>query len=63
MQRPREVIAITRHSPITHERIIMVAYTAFWHPQDNHCYIESLNFEGEVEEIILEATLKHADSR
>uniref|UniRef100_A0ABD2WG93 Glycogen debranching enzyme n=1 Tax=Trichogramma kaykai TaxID=54128 RepID=A0ABD2WG93_9HYME len=58
-----DVVAVTRHSPLTHESVVLVAFTAFRHPDPNardlHRYIKPLRVEGIVEEIILEAGLTH----
>lgn len=56
-----DIVAITRHCPVTHQSIILVAFTAFGHPNssaaDYQRNIKPLRVEGVLDEIILEATL------
>lgn len=56
-----DVVAVTRHSPRTHESVILVAHTAFANPDPNAgaSAVRPLRFEGQLEEIVLEADLKH----
>lgn len=57
-----DVVAVTRHCPVTHQSIVLVAHTAFGHPPDaaeKGCYIKPLVLEGSIEEVILEAQLTH----
>ena len=57
-----DVVAVTRHCPVTHQSIVLVAHTAFRHPDDNSAnqgYIKPLVLDGRVEEVILEAHLVH----
>ncbi|ALC41670.1 CG9485, partial [Drosophila busckii] len=53
------VVAVTRHSPITHQTVILVAHTAFGYPDPNAgaTHVRPLCFEGVLDEIILEAGL------
>ncbi|XP_016953294.2 glycogen debranching enzyme isoform X1 [Drosophila biarmipes] len=53
------VVAVTRHSPSTHQSVILVAHTAFGYPSPNAgpTGIRPLRFEGVLDEIILEASL------
>ncbi|XP_017867030.1 PREDICTED: glycogen debranching enzyme isoform X1 [Drosophila arizonae] len=53
------VVAVTRHSPITHQTVILVAHTAFSYPHPNAgpTNVRPLRFEGVLDEIILEANL------
>ncbi|CAG9534789.1 unnamed protein product, partial [Cercopithifilaria johnstoni] len=55
-QRTSDIVALTRHNPITHEKVIMIAYTAF--NRDAICYdcpiVEDLTFTGLFDEILLE---------
>lgn len=59
-----DIVAVTRHQPQTHERIVLVAYTAFGYP-DQHFKrcggIKDLVFEGQLKEIVVEAQLKPLD--
>ncbi|XP_045473681.1 glycogen debranching enzyme [Harmonia axyridis] len=57
-----DVVAVTRHCPKTHQRYILVAYTAFETPKhDCQTGIRPLIVEGVLDEIILEANLSHSD--
>jgi len=53
------IVAITRHSPKTHQSVILVAHTAFGYPDPNAgpSSVRPLRFEGNLEEIILEAEI------
>ena len=61
------MVAVTRHSPSTHESVVLVAFTAFKHPDSNandlRHHVRPLRVEGVVEEIILEASLFHEDGK
>lgn len=54
-----DTVAVTRHSPKTHESVILVSFTSFKHPDPNATdlrrHLRPLKVEGVVEEIILEA--------
>lgn len=58
-----DVVAVTRHNPKTHESFVLVAFTAFGHPDLNASTyqrgIRPLRVEGVVEEIVFEATLNY----
>lgn len=56
-----DVVAVTRHSPTTHQSVILVAHTAFANPDPmaGPTGVRALRFEGTLEEIILEADLTH----
>ncbi|KAK0167033.1 hypothetical protein PV327_004482 [Microctonus hyperodae] len=60
-----DIVAVTRHSPGSHESVVLVAFTAFKHPDSNahdlRRNVKPLRVEGVVEEIILEARLIHDD--
>lgn len=60
-QMHRDIVAITRHSPETHQSVILVAHTAFCYPDPTAgpTGVRSLRFEGSLDEIILEAELTH----
>ncbi|RLU17593.1 hypothetical protein DMN91_009829 [Ooceraea biroi] len=66
-QMDNDIVAVTRHSPSTHESVILVAFTAFQHPDSNNHdlrrHVRPLRVEGVVEEIILEAWLSHVDAK
>ncbi|KAK6104908.1 glycogen debranching enzyme [Brugia pahangi] len=55
-QRTPDIVAVTRHNPVTHEKVIMLAYTAF--NKNAICYdcpaVEDLTFTGVLDEIVLE---------
>lgn len=60
-------MAVTRHNPITHVSYVLVAFTAFGHP-DIHAGsyqrgIKPLRVEGVLDEIVLEASLSHIDAK
>lgn len=56
-----DVVAVTRHSPTSHQSVILIAHTAFSHPNSNagSTGVRPLRFEGSLDEIILEAELTH----
>lgn len=60
-QMHRDIVAVTRHNPITHESVILVAHTAFNHPhpESGPTGVRPLQFEGQLDEIILEAEFTH----
>lgn len=55
------IVAVTRHSPITHQSVILVAHTVFSYPDPSAgpTHVRPLRFEGNIDEIILEAELTH----
>lgn len=56
-----EIVGITRHSPTTHQSVILVAHTCFGYPDPNAgpTGVRPLRFEGKLDEIIFEAELTH----
>lgn len=63
-----EIVAVTRHSPSTHESVILMAHTAFsqpepWaipteqRPNTHYNHVPPLTIPGLVQEVILEARL------
>lgn len=56
-----DIAAVTRHSPRSHQSVILVAHNAFGYPSANAqpTPVRSLRFEGTLDEIILEASLTH----
>lgn len=56
-----DIVGITRHSPKTHESVILVAHTCFSNPDLNAgpTGVRPLRFEGKLNEIIFEAGLTH----
>lgn len=62
-----DVVAVTRHSPTSHESVVLVSFTAFNHPDSNahdlRRHVRPLRVEGVVEEIILEASLSHVEAK
>jgi hypothetical protein len=55
-----DIVAVTRHHPDTHVRVVLVSYTAFSNP-DLHFQrtggIKDLIFEGDLQEVVFEARL------
>lgn len=65
-QMDTDIVAVTRHCPETHQSVILVAFTAFTHPNQGSEYqrdIKPLRVEGVLEEIVLEASLVHSGSK
>ncbi|KAJ8667077.1 hypothetical protein QAD02_008739 [Eretmocerus hayati] len=66
-QMDSDVVAVTRHSPTTHESVVLVAFTAFRHPDPNAKdlirQIRPLRVEGVIQEILVEASLKHSEAK
>jgi glycogen debranching enzyme len=60
-----DIVAVTRHCPETHQSVVLVAYTAFSHPDTYYerDYVKPLRVEGTVDEVILEATLVHRSAK
>lgn len=52
-----DIVAVTRHSPATHQSVILITHTAFSYPHPNAgpTFVRPLRFEGFLDEIILEA--------
>ncbi|XP_066154980.1 glycogen debranching enzyme isoform X1 [Euwallacea fornicatus] len=66
-QMDSDVVAVTRHNPDTHSSYVLVAFTAFTHP-DEHAHkhqrgIKPLRVEGVLDEIVLEGSLHHVDTQ
>ncbi|XP_066992681.2 glycogen debranching enzyme [Anabrus simplex] len=64
-QMDHDIVAVTRHSPETHQSVILVAHTAFSHPDMNwqNRTIKPLRVEGTIDEVILECSLLHRGAR
>ena len=67
-----EIVAVTRHSPSTHESVILMAHTAFsppgdWaiptqsNPNTHFEHVPPLTVPGNVSEVVLEARLLKKD--
>lgn len=56
----QDVICVTRHNGKTHESVVLLAYTAFRHPNESHNIAgRNITISGSVESIILEAFVEH----
>lgn len=64
-QMDADIVAVTRHCPETHQSVVLVAYTAFSHPDPcyKRDYVKPIRVEGRVDEVILEATLVHKNAK
>jgi glycogen debranching enzyme len=64
-QMDADIVAVTRHCPETHQSIVLVAYTAFSHPDPYYKrdYVKPIRVEGTVDEVILEAALIHKNAK
>lgn len=64
-QMDADIVAVTRHCPETHQSVVLVAYTAFSHPDPHYKrdYVKPIRVEGTVDEVILEATLIHKNAK
>ncbi|XP_076018251.1 glycogen debranching enzyme [Genypterus blacodes] len=52
-----DIVAVTRHSPSTHQSVVAVCRTAFWNPK-THQYdtnVPPMFIPGKIEEVVLEA--------
>jgi glycogen debranching enzyme len=60
-----DIVAVTRHCPETHQSVVLVAYTAFSYPDPYYKrdYVKPIRVEGTVDEVILEATLIHKNTK
>ena len=67
-----EIVAVTRHCPSTHQSMILMAHTAFWHPEEwavpteskphtHYAHVPPLTVPGVVKEVVLEARLIRRD--
>ncbi|KAH9644772.1 hypothetical protein HF086_016266 [Spodoptera exigua] len=55
-----DVLAVTRHDPVSRRSVVVVAFTCFKAPSGARAP-PPLRFEGDLEEIVLEAFLRHVD--
>ncbi|XP_037299279.1 glycogen debranching enzyme-like isoform X2 [Manduca sexta] len=64
-QMDADVVAVTRHEPRSRRSVILVAFTAFTTPDPAATprHVKPLRFEGQLEEIILEAELHRVERR
>lgn len=53
------VVTVTRHNPVSHQSVVLVAYTSFKPPaQIKEGHIRPLKVQGHLEEIIFEMQVK-----
>ncbi|KAK3091545.1 hypothetical protein FSP39_020658 [Pinctada imbricata] len=59
-QLSHDTVAVTRHNPLSHDSVLMIARTAFHKPDNpNHLYqVRPVTVEGQVEEVLFEASFK-----
>ncbi|KAJ8732396.1 hypothetical protein PYW07_014995 [Mythimna separata] len=64
-QMDADVVAVTRHEPRSRQSVILVAFTAFSAPDPGAAprHVPPLRFEGQLQDILLEACLRHKDHR
>ncbi|XP_075221320.1 glycogen debranching enzyme isoform X2 [Lycorma delicatula] len=56
----KDIVCITRHCEATRETVVLIAFTAFQHPTDDHVAVgKGVTVSGTVESIIIEAGLSH----
>lgn len=57
------VVTVTRHNPVTHQSVVLVAYTSFRPPAEvRESHIRPLKVQGHLEEIIFEMQVKGKSS-
>lgn len=60
-----DVVSVTRHSPSTHQSIVLIARTSFSFPHDPNndgTYIKTVNLPGIIEDVLFEMKMVHKDS-
>ena len=58
------VVTVTRHNPVTHQSIVLAAYTSFVPPSNIHNdFVRPLKVQGSLDEIIFEFRVKGSDER
>lgn len=49
------VVTVTRHNPVTHQSVVLVAYTSFRPPGSiRQCPLKPLRVQGTLDEILFE---------
>lgn len=55
-----DIVCVTRHNPVSHETVILIAYTAFWSPNPSATGEGfGVTVTGCVENVLLEAYLEN----
>ncbi|XP_065155607.1 glycogen debranching enzyme isoform X2 [Atheta coriaria] len=64
-QMDADIVAVTRHNPITHSSVILVAFTSFSTPKESDIKsqrsVKPLRVEGTLDEVIFEASIADKD--
>ncbi|CAF1417753.1 unnamed protein product, partial [Adineta ricciae] len=57
------VLLMTRHNPLNHKSVLLVAYTSFFQPTDRWDRISPLSLQGVIDEVIVEGSLSHPQDK
>ncbi len=63
-QMTADVVAVTRHCPVSHQSVVLVAHTAFTKPDHgaDQGPLRDLVVEGCLQEVLFEAHVAHKDA-